>query len=97
MTESIVWRIQVASDVVRDGLGVELLDAKDQVAAEVFRCDADHTVLFRQFVEEIPLHALELLIVRAKERLHPFEDGMPLLPADAISNPSFKRTPDGAA
>ncbi len=79
MTKSVKgWRTQVASDVVRGGLGVELLDCEDQVVAEVFRCDADHTVLFAQFVEAIPLHAIETLIVRAKERLDPFEDGTPL-------------------
>ena len=72
------WRMQVASDIVRDGLGVELLDSDDQVVAEVFRCDADHTVSFAQFVEAIPLHAVETLIARAKERLDPFEDGTPL-------------------
>ena len=72
------WSTQVASDIVRDGLGVELLDSKNQVVAEVFRCDADHTVSFTQYVEQVPLHAIELLIDRAKERLDPFEDGTPL-------------------
>ena len=72
------WSTQVASDIVRDGLGVELLDGDAQVVAEVVRCDADHTVSFAQFVEAIPLHAIELLIARAKDRLDPFEDGMPL-------------------
>lgn len=72
------WRTQVASDIVRNGLGVELLDGEDQVVAEVFRCDADHKVFFAQFVETIPLHAIEILIARAKDRLDPFEDGTPL-------------------
>ena len=72
------WRTQVASDIVRDGLGVELLDREGQVVAEIFRCDADHTVFFAQFVETIPLHAIEALIARAKDRLDPFEDGTPL-------------------
>jgi len=73
-----MWRTQVASDIIRDGLGVELIDAANQVVAEVFRCDADQTVSFSQFVESLPLSAIELLICRAKERLGPFEGGLPL-------------------
>ena len=72
------WATQIASDVVRDGLGVELLDGQQQVVAEVFRCDADHTVFFSCFVKQVPLHALEMLVSRAQERLDPFEDGTPL-------------------
>jgi len=79
MTQSVKrWRTQVVSDIVRDGLGVELLDGADQIVAEVFRCDADHTVFFAQFVETAPLHAVETLIARAKDCLDPFEDGTPL-------------------
>lgn len=66
------------SDIVRDGLGVELLNPEGDVAAEVFRCDADHTVFFTQFVGRVPLHAIDLLIGRAREGLDPFEDGTPL-------------------
>ena len=68
------FRTQVASDVVRDGLGVELIDEENRVLAEVFLCDADHTVSFRLLVEELPLHAIETLIDRARERRDPFED-----------------------
>jgi hypothetical protein len=32
--------MQIASDVIRDGLGVELLDGDGNVASDVFRCDA---------------------------------------------------------
>ncbi|AVB27146.1 hypothetical protein CXB36_02605 [Pseudomonas syringae pv. syringae] len=34
------FRFQIASDVIRDGLGIELVDANGQVCAEVLRCDA---------------------------------------------------------
>lgn len=78
MAEPSPWRTQVASDVIRDGLGVELIDGADLVVAAVFRCDADHTVSFSQFVESVPLHAIEMLIARARDRLDPFEDGKPL-------------------
>jgi hypothetical protein len=77
-TSSAPWSTQVASDVIRDGLGVELLDGQGQVVAEVFRCDADHTVGVSLFVEQVPLHAVEMLLLRAKERLDPFGDGTPL-------------------
>ena len=39
----------MASDVIRDGLGLELLDITGAVRAEVFRCDADHTVTVSHF------------------------------------------------
>lgn len=69
--------MQVASDIVRDGLGVELL-AGDEVVAEVFRCDADHSLIATTFAQEVPLVALERLFAFARERLSPFEDGSPL-------------------
>jgi len=71
-------RTQIASDVVRDGLGVELISASGNVLAEVFRRDADHTVTFSAFATDIPLDAVRMLIERALDRLDPFEDGTPL-------------------
>jgi hypothetical protein len=71
--------MQLASDVVRDGLGLELLGEPYRVAAEVFRCDADHTVTIRVFEDGIPEDVLEELVQRARVRLDPFEDGA-LLP-----------------
>jgi hypothetical protein len=71
------FRKQLASDVVRDGLGVELLSG-DQVVAEVFRCDADHSLIITTFDNDVPLVAIEDLITVARERLAEFEDGTPL-------------------
>jgi hypothetical protein len=71
------FRKQVASDVVRDGLGLELLSG-DEVVAEVFRCDADHSLIITTFDHELPLVAIEELIAEARERLGAFEDGTPL-------------------
>ena len=70
--------MQVASDVVRDGLGVELLAGDSEVVAEVFRCDADHSLILATFRGDVPLSALEDLIAYAREKLEPFEDGTPL-------------------
>jgi hypothetical protein len=88
-TDNQMWRTQVVSDVVRDGLGVELIDQQDQVLAEIFRCDADQTVSLRLFQEEIPPRAIDVLMSRARERLDPFEDGTPL--ANAWSRLSLNR------
>jgi hypothetical protein len=55
------WKIQLASDIVRDGLGLELLGEPDRVAAEVFRSDADHKVTVRLFEDDIPDDVLEEL------------------------------------
>jgi hypothetical protein len=72
------WKMQLASDVIRDGLGLELLGEPHRVAAEVFRCDANHIVTVRLFEDDIPDDVLEELVARARERLDPFEDGTPL-------------------
>lgn len=68
----------MASDVIRDGLGVELLDGEENVAAEVFRCDADHTVTVRVFAEGVPQVMVDELVEIARKRLEAFEDGSPL-------------------
>ena len=72
------WTIQLASDIVRDGLGLELLETPYRVVAEVFRCDADHTVTIRLFEDGIPADVLQDFVRDARGRLDPFEDGSPL-------------------
>jgi hypothetical protein len=72
------YTTQTASDVMRDGLGVELLSESGEPVAEVFRSDREHTVVLNTFSFDVPLEAVELLIARAKERLEPFEDGSSL-------------------
>jgi hypothetical protein len=61
----------------RDGIGVELIDEHNNVVAEVFRCDADRTLVVRLF-ESVPFVAVEWLIETARDRLGAFEDGTPL-------------------
>jgi len=72
------YRFQVASDVHRDGLGVELTDAVGNVLAEVFRCDADNSLTVSLFSEELPFAQIEALVLMAREELVAFEDGTPL-------------------
>lgn len=71
------FRVQLASDVIRDGLGLELLRA-DRVVAEVFRCDANRSLTVTTFDQNIPLTAMEAFIAMARVRLADFEDGSPL-------------------
>ena len=77
--------IQFASDIVRDGLGVELVNESREVVAEVFRCDLDGTFYASTFCYDVSLADLERLIRVARTELGPFEDGTPL--ADARPMP----------
>lgn len=72
------WTMQVVSDVIRDGLGLELIDGSNQIAAEVFRCDADQTVTVRVFEKNVPDDVLAELIELARAELGNFENGTPL-------------------
>ena len=77
--------MQVASDVVRDGLGVELLDQGGKVVAEVFRSDRDRTVVVTTFDNNVPLDAVQTLIGYALQRLDPFEDATSLATGRGVS------------
>lgn len=72
------YRLQVASDIIRDGLDVELVDLHDRVIAEVFRCDKDKTVQVITENVAVPLRVFRRLIDYSYKRLDPFEDGTPL-------------------
>jgi hypothetical protein len=72
------FTFQIASDIVRDGLGIELLDATGEVVAEVFRSDGDKTILVRLPTRALPPAVAEELMHVARQKLDPFEDGTPL-------------------
>jgi len=72
------YRFQIASDVIRDELGVELTDASGDVLAEVFRCDADNSLKVSLFNNEVPFPLVEKLVLMARAELGTFEDGSPL-------------------
>ncbi|WP_081538637.1 hypothetical protein [Burkholderia stagnalis] len=72
------YRFQVASDIRRDGLGIELMGADGNVLAEVFRCDADNSLTVSLFSDALPFPQVEELILMAREQLVSFEDGTPL-------------------
>ncbi|MCL2075885.1 MAG: hypothetical protein FWH15_05515 [Betaproteobacteria bacterium] len=67
-----------ASDVIRDGLGAELVDESNQTIAEVFRSDKTLTIIVNTFGNDIPLDAMEELLSYARKYLKTFEDGQPL-------------------
>ncbi len=83
------YTTQTASDVKRNGLGVELLSESGDPVAEIFRSDHDHTLVLNTFSHDVPLEAVELLIARAKERLEPFEDGSSLETAALVAPQLF--------
>ena len=90
---------QRASDVVRDGLGIELVDADSyETIAEVFRCDKDNTLVFSSFVDdELPFSMVQQLLEIALQQLEPFEDGSPLSTAtNHRRNPSRDRAFGGS-
>ncbi|AYZ62277.1 hypothetical protein EGY31_02760 [Burkholderia multivorans] len=72
------YQFHVASDVLRDGLGVELTDTDGNVLAEVFRCDADNSLTVSLFSDGLPFPLVEKLVQLAREELGSFEDGTPL-------------------
>lgn len=71
------YRYQFASDVVRDGMRLELTDESWHVLAEVFRCDAKHSLTITLFFEGLPFTEIEKLVSIARKELGPFEDGTP--------------------
>jgi hypothetical protein len=67
-----------ASDVGRDGLGLELWNvtggARDQVF-EAFYFDADRSTTFTAYREDLPLDLVEWFAGKARELLPPIEEG----------------------
>lgn len=72
------YRYQFASDVIRDGMGLELTDESWNVLAEVFRCDADNSLTISLFLEGLPFTEIEKLVLMARKDLGTFEDGTQL-------------------
>lgn len=81
------YRIQLASDVQRDGLGCELVDADGGVVAEAFRWDGEHRVTVLTDIS-VDKSALDLFLITAERELILFEDGRRLPP---VKEWSFER------
>jgi hypothetical protein len=61
----------VASDIDRDGLGLELWEGKEQIA-EIFRSDREQQLKISLWKQDLPVELIEKLIADAKHRLLPF-------------------------
>lgn len=72
------YRYQFASDVIRDGMALELTDESWNVLAQVFRCDADNSLTISLFSESLPFTEVEKLVRIARKELGVFDDGTPL-------------------
>ncbi len=91
------YKLQTASDIQRDGLGVELYDKDGEVIVEVFRKDSDNTFSINTFDNDVPVDAIEMLLKYAHYRLQDFEDGTPLSKATnfgRIEQSAVKRISD---
>ncbi len=89
------YSISVASDVIRNGLGLELESETGEILAEVFRCDENHTVVVDTFGNSIPSETLSWLLENARVELEPFEDGVPLPKASEWRFRSSSETQNG--
>lgn len=74
------WTTQIASDIIRDGLAVELISPGGDVVAEVFRFDAIHTVRVRCWSDVVTQDVLDWLLSYSLVQLQTFEDGTALPP-----------------
>ena len=61
----------LGSDLVRDGMYVEVSDVQNEMPAilEIFYSDATHTMTVSLYMMDIPLEVIEWAIAVAKERL----------------------------
>ena len=78
------WNSQLASDIVRDGMGLELVNSEGDVVAEIFRSDSARSILVSTFNNDIPLEIFDLYYQEALNRLDPFEDGLSFVSAGII-------------
>ncbi|MEZ0187837.1 hypothetical protein AB9X41_01200 [Ralstonia solanacearum] len=72
------FQLQIASDVQRDGLGLESLNDSGKVVAEVFRSDANNSLEVSLFDDGLPFVEVERLFRIARTELGAFEDGTAL-------------------
>jgi hypothetical protein len=70
----ITYSFLIASDVLRDGLGLEVYrdGAAKELVMEVFRDDGKCQYLVSQFVPELPLALIEYVAARARKELGGF-------------------------
>lgn len=73
--EGVEYRMQIASDVSRDGIGVEVYrvaETGEEFILEIFRSDSDQTYALYPGPNPIPLAVLEHVVPTARQELGPF-------------------------
>ncbi|MDF2998709.1 MAG: hypothetical protein K0R27_4346 [Xanthobacteraceae bacterium] len=71
------YALQRGSDIIRDGMFLELHDRTDadgECLAEIFYSDQTNDMVFTAFKEDLPLPAVEWLIAQARALLPPRAD-----------------------
>lgn len=65
------YRYVLGSDLVRDGMYVEVSDFRNETPAilEIFYSDATHAMTVSLYTQDVPLDVVEWAIAVAKERL----------------------------
>lgn len=74
IVDNIEYELLFASDVERDGLGLECYrgrGAERECLLEVSRSDAQRTYVVTQYVKELPLALFERIIATARTELGP--------------------------
>ena len=64
------YTTQLASDIQRDGMAVELISEDGHVVGEIFRSDKSGEILFSLYKSDVPLLAIEILLARAKNEFN---------------------------
>jgi hypothetical protein len=64
----------VGSDLVRDGMFMEMLDASEACAAEVFYSDVTGKMVVTLIQRGLPIEAVEELLSRARRQLPPRQE-----------------------
>ena len=73
--DGVKYSFQIASDVIRDGLGFECyckVDGKETLVLEVFRNDGKKRFEVSQYINELPLELYEHVISKARGELGSF-------------------------
>jgi hypothetical protein len=73
--DGVKYSFQIASDVIRDGLGFECycdVDGNETLVLEVFRNDGKRRFEVSQYVDALPLELYEYVISEARGRLGSF-------------------------
>lgn len=74
LINGIEYHFILASDIVRDGMYLEVNKANTNPSihvAEVFYSDVDHHFYLTTFIDNVPMELIEVLIEKAKKTLPP--------------------------